>query len=139
MSEVIFLLRAAGLKATPARQFVLQLLRGAQQPMSHAEVLLQVERLNGVMLDRVTLYRVLDSLVGTGLALRAADARGVARFSAREALHSHDEHMHFRCTDCGGVFCLNAAPPPPPELPSGFSLEATQYDVSGVCAKCHHR
>ena len=131
MSAPIDLLRAAGVKVTPGRVRVLDALMGASQPMSHAEVETLLPDA-----DRVTLYRVLDSLVACGLALRAVDTRGVFRFSASGPHRRHDGHVHFRCTGCGGVFCLKAAPPQPPKLPRGFRLEHVEYDVRGTCAQC---
>jgi Fur family ferric uptake transcriptional regulator len=131
MSATTDLLRAAGIKVTPGRVRVLDVLRSAQQPVSHADLETQLADA-----DRVTLYRVLDSLVACGLALKAADARGVFRFSAAGAPRPHDGHVHFRCVDCGGVFCLKAPPPPPPKLPRGFRLADIEYDVRGTCAGC---
>ncbi len=71
-----------------------------------------------------------------GLALKAVDPRGVFRFSAAGAQRRHADHIHFRCTGCGGVFCLKAEPPPPPKLPRGFRLNEVAYDVRGLCAGC---
>jgi Fur family ferric uptake transcriptional regulator len=134
MSSTADFLRAAGIKVTPGRVRVLDALRAAPQPLSHADLEAQLADA-----DRVTLYRVLDSLVACGLALKAADARGVFRFSAAGVPRPHDGHVHFRCTDCGGVFCLKAAPPPPPKLPRGFRLAEVAFDVRGTCAACSGR
>lgn len=134
MSATANFLRAAGLKVTPGRVRVLDALRAAPQPLSHADIEALLPDA-----DRVTLYRVLDALVACGLALKATDARGVFRFSASGAQREHGGHVHFRCTDCGGVFCLKAAPPPPPKLPRGFRLAEVDYDVRGTCADCVRR
>ena len=134
MSASVDLLRAAGVKVTPGRVRVLDALAGAAGPLSHADLETRFPDA-----DRVTLYRVLDSLVACGLALKAVDARGVFRFSASGARREHSGHVHFRCTDCGGVFCLKAAPPPPPKLPRGFRLAEADYDVRGTCADCARR
>jgi Fur family ferric uptake transcriptional regulator len=131
MSATANLLRTAGVKVTPGRTRVLDALLAASQPMSHAD--LEVLMPDA---DRVTLYRVLDSLVACGLALKAVDTRGVFRFSASSAQREHSGHVHFRCTGCGGVFCLKAAPPVPPRLPRGFRLAHVEYDVQGTCAQC---
>lgn len=134
MSATANFLRAAGLKVTPGRVRVLDALRAAPQPLSHADIVALLPDA-----DRVTLYRVLDALVACGLALKAADARGVFRFSASGAQREHGGHVHFRCTGCGGVFCLKAAPPPPPKLPRGFRLAEVDYAVRGTCAACARR
>lgn len=132
------LIRAAGVKVTPGRVRVLDLLRAAHQPLCHGEI----ESFLGnheTAIDRVTLYRVLDSLVACGLALKAVDTRGVFRFSAAGVQRRHTEHIHFRCIDCGGVFCLSAEPPPAPKLPRGFRLSDIEFDVRGTCAGCTGR
>jgi Fur family ferric uptake transcriptional regulator len=130
------LIRAAGVKVTRGRVRVLDALRAARQPLSHAEMEALPAGAGDAAIDRVTLYRVLDSLVACGLALKAVDTRGVFRFSAAGAQRRHADHIHFRCTGCGGVFCLKAEPPPPPKLPRGFRLNEVAYDVRGLCAGC---
>jgi Fur family ferric uptake transcriptional regulator len=131
MSATTELLRQAGVKVTPGRVLVLEALSSAAQPLSHSDLELRLPDS-----DRVTLYRNLDSLVACGLALKAVDTRGVFRFSATGAQRQHANHVHFRCTDCGGVFCLKAEPPAPPKLPRGFRLGHVEYDVRGTCAQC---
>jgi Fur family ferric uptake transcriptional regulator len=130
------LIRAAGVKVTRGRVRVLDALQGARQPLCHAEIESLLGADDEAAIERVTLYRILDSLVACGLALKAVDTRGVFRFSAAGAQHRHEGHVHFRCTDCGGVFCLKAEPPPPPKLPRGFRLAEVELDVRGTCADC---
>lgn len=137
--EVIIpnLIRAAGVKVTRGRVRILAQLRAASQPLSHAELEAALADNQGEPVDRVTLYRVLDSLVGSGLALKAVDTRGVFRYSsAGSQQQQHRHHLHFRCIDCGGVFCLDVPPPEPPALPEGFRLIAVEFDVRGTCARC---
>ena len=83
----------------------------------------------------MTLYRVLDWLVENGLAHRNTDASRVFRFSAAAA-GEHTTHVHFRCEECGGVFCLDAALPLAPVLPAGFTLSRMDFDLRGRCAGC---
>lgn len=131
MSNSAALLRAAGLKATSTRVRVFDSLLTARQPMSHADLEALLPDA-----DRVTLYRVLDALVSCGLALKAADARGVFRFSASAVRRAHEGHIHFRCTGCGAVYCLAVPPPRPPRLPRGFRLDEADYELRGACADC---
>lgn len=133
------LLRAAGVKVTRGRVRVLTLLIAAPLPQSHADIDARFAEQGEDVMDRVTLYRVLDSLVACGLVLKATDTRGVFRFSAAKSQHQHPPHLHFRCTDCGSVFCLQTAPPPPPELPQGFRFGAMTCDVCGICPACEQR
>ena len=125
-------IRRRGARATPARVRVLRLLREAPAPLTHAEI---EARLGDMAIDRVTLYRVLDWLVDSGLAHKSADAGRVFRFSAA-SVGEHATHVHFRCELCGGVYCLDASPPVVPELPPGFSLTRMDFDLRGTCARC---
>ncbi|MDR0441650.1 MAG: transcriptional repressor [Candidatus Accumulibacter sp.] len=131
-SAIAEFIRRRGARATPARVNVLRLLREAPTPLSHAEI---EARLGDRAPDRVTLYRVLDWLVDSGLAHKNADAGRVFRFSAA-SLGEHGTHVHFRCESCGGVYCLDASPPAAPALPPGFSLTRMEFDLRGSCARC---
>jgi Fur family ferric uptake transcriptional regulator len=132
VNNVAAQIRSAGARATPARIRVLQLLRAAPAAMTHHDI---EAALGGLSLDRVTLYRVLDWLAEAGLAHKSTDARGVFRFSVAAA-GEHTAHAHFSCDACGRVFCLDAAPPAPPNLPDGFSLSRMEIDLRGRCAAC---
>jgi Fur family ferric uptake transcriptional regulator len=126
-------IHALGARVTPARVAVLRLLGTAQQALSHREV----EDALQAGFDRVTLYRVLDWLVESGLAHRVADSERVFRFSlAAESEQPHQSHAHFRCEACGKVFCLEDIPMPRPNLPSGFSGKTVDYCITGQCARC---
>lgn len=136
--QLVSAIRAAGARATPARVRVLALLQTSPAPLSHTQIEELLSQSGQAALDRVTLYRVLDSLVESGLAHKAADARGVFRFSAAQPDQQHHSHTHFRCTHCGAVFCLDMPLPPAPTLPPGFHLDSMEVDIRGECANCSH-
>ena len=125
-------IRCTGARATPARVRVLHLLRSAPTALTHNEI---EAALGAPSIDRVTLYRVLDWLVDSGLAHKNSDVHRVFRFSAAAA-GEHATHVHFRCEHCGRVFCLEAAPPVAPILPTGFVLSRMDFDLRGRCADC---
>lgn len=126
-------IHAVGARATPARLAVLDLLDRASQALSHREI----EEALGAGFDRVTLYRVLDWLVESGLGHRVTDAGRVFRFSlAAPDTASHKEHAHFRCEACGKMFCLADIPVPAATLPAGFAGRAVEYCITGQCAQC---
>lgn len=129
------LLRTLGARLTAPRIQVLRALLAAPAPLSHRELLDRLREASAEI-DRVTVYRVLDWLVDQGLAQKAADARRTFRFSAADPRLAHESHVHFRCTRCGGVFCLKEAPPPRPRLPRGFRLSRVNVDIEGACAGC---
>jgi Fur family transcriptional regulator, ferric uptake regulator len=130
------LIRAAGVKVTRGRVRVLEALLASARPCGHGDLEVRLAGDSEPAMDRVTLYRVLDSLVDCGLALKAVDARGVFRYSAVATHRQHAGHVHFRCLACGAVYCLSSPPPSPPRLPRGFRLSELELDVRGTCADC---
>ena len=127
-------LRAAGLRSTPQRQLILEVL--GRSPLRHwtaDEVLREVgERYPGF--NRSTVYRVLDSLVGAGLAVQHI-INAVARYEL-----ASDVHHHLVCHNCHAVFDLT-----PTDLRAvatvarrqhGFVVGAVGVTVEGTCAAC---
>lgn len=125
------LLASHGLRRTPVRLAVLQALGDARRALSHAEL----EAALPGPVDRVTLYRVLDSLVDAGLALRQVGDDRTNRFSLADG-GDHGAHSHFHCDDCGRVFCMPLKPPRKPALPPGFALEGADLRLHGHCPDC---
>lgn len=126
--------RRTGARVTRPRVAVLAALLAAQRALTHHGIERQVNRLLGI--DRVTIYRVLEWLVASGLAHRISGDDRVWRFNAAEEEHAH-EHAHFKCNDCGDVICLEksvAARSIP--LPSGYHPQEIELTVKGLCADC---
>lgn len=134
-SDIAEALRSAGGRATYARVRILALIKAASFPLSHAEIETMLEQ-DAHPVDRVTIYRVLDWLADAGLAHKAADGRGVFHFTVSNPDSKHAQHTHLRCTDCGGVFCLDAPAPPLPALPRGFRFGGMSLDIRGTCPRC---
>ena len=132
-------IRATGARVTSSRVRVLSFLQSAQGSLRHGDIEEALGREAMPRIDRVTLYRVLEWLCDHGLAHKAADAHGVFRFSAAVPNAQHGRHVHFRCTECGGVRCLDMEVPSPPPLPKGFRLTGVELDIRGECAGCARR
>jgi Fur family transcriptional regulator, ferric uptake regulator len=124
-------LAQAGLRRTQLRITVLQALAAKSHALSHNDI---VQAIDGPV-DRVTLYRALDSFVEAGLVTRQIGADRISRFMLG-ALAEHDGHSHFTCERCGAVYCMPEVPPPPTHLPTGFELHGAQLHYSGDCASC---
>jgi len=99
------LLRQAGLRATPARIATLTLMSQASKPLSHAEV---TAELDGLAVDKATVFRNLNDLVSVNLLRRAELGDHVWRFElVNSAGHECSPHPHFLCIDCGTVSCMD--------------------------------
>ncbi|MDP2154493.1 MAG: transcriptional repressor [Sulfuricella sp.] len=133
-TEDIFL--AAGERPTPARCAVLATLLAAERALTHLEI---GKRLGeGIKVNRVTLYRVLEWLVQHRLAHKIAGEDRVWRFNAslpaEEASH---RHAHFQCNRCGSVSCLEGMPTAfALSLPAGFRSQEVELTIRGICAVC---
>lgn len=96
-------LRDKGLRATPCRLAVFDLLRAADVPMSHGDV---ADRLALESWDRATIYRNLTDLAEAGLARRIDVGDHVWRFEMVRGDHGAGTHVYFVCTECGSIECL---------------------------------
>lgn len=139
--------RATGARVTGARVRVLAVLMRADEALTHHDVQRRLE-LGGEtdLLDRVTLYRVLDWMVEAGLAHRVSGPDRVWRFSAHAdpgASPAHPRHGHFKCRDCERMFCMKASPgfgrSVRAMLPEGFAGDEIELTVLGRCAGCAAR
>jgi Fur family transcriptional regulator, ferric uptake regulator len=129
-------LHAAGLRATPARIAVLDVLHGAQAGATHGEV---VDALEGRGWDRATIFRNLVTLVDAGLAVRNDLGDHVWRFSVATQSTGVHEHPHLLCTACGTVTCI-----PGMELrvakgarvPRSVRAQSVEIALRGLCDAC---
>lgn len=135
LAEVQETLRKSGLRSTSARIAVIQFLRKATRPLSHAEVAAEMSSLG---LDKATVFRNLNDLTEAGLLSRSELGDHVWRFELRDEKHSHGGgHPHFLCVDCGSVTCL-----PDSLMPDRLKQKAesvgriTEILVRGHCRKC---
>jgi Fur family transcriptional regulator, ferric uptake regulator len=131
-------LRRAGLRRTPVRVGVIEVLTRSGRPMSVPQIL---GRMKGV--DSVTVYRTLNTFSRKGLVHRVRGEDRSWLYAASDENGSEDvhRHPHFVCEACGRVECLESS-----EIPRGFiqSLGVAEgYTVAypevvlhGTCPKC---
>ncbi|MEM7812483.1 MAG: transcriptional repressor [Planctomycetota bacterium] len=128
-------IRAAGLRATPARVATLLVLRRSAAPLTHAEVSAELAE---AAIDKATVFRSLSALVDAGLSRRFEVGDHVYRFEqvvpGEAATH---RHPHFLCTVCGVVSCLDHA-----GVSSGIRRvcetigDVTDIVLRGRCREC---
>lgn len=118
---------------TPSKQAVLTMLQNAGSALSQDMIEAQMK---GIM-DRVTIYRVLNTFCEDGITHRILSDDGKYYYalchSCSDTSHSHD-HFHFRCLSCAVVECL------PQQivltLPQGYRMATANCWVSGYCKSC---
>jgi Fur family transcriptional regulator, ferric uptake regulator len=131
------LLKSNGLKRTAAREAILKLLADAERPLSHHDIL--NNKSSKVHLDRVTVYRTLETLQNKGLLHRIQGMDGTWRFCRHRSEAPGEcagNHIHFLCSKCDQMSCLPEQPLPWIETPAGAIVHSKQLVVHGHCAAC---
>ena len=131
-------LRGAGLRSTSPRLVVLRRLFAASSPISHSEL---YEGLAPEGLDRATVYRNLVDLAEAGLVERTDVGDHVWRFELKRNRPGSDAsgHVHFTCTACGTVSCLDDVElkvRPGKSAPRAVSRQKVEVALRGVCDSC---
>ena len=129
------LLKAHGLKNTRQRQIVLEELAKVNNALSQPEL----EKKLGKEMDRVTLYRILSSFEEKGIVHSVLDLHGTTNYASCStdctAGHHHDQHLHFNCTNCMKIFCLDVKIPNV-KMPVGFKASNINTTALGICSNC---
>jgi Fur family ferric uptake transcriptional regulator len=129
------ILKRHGLKNTRQRKVVLEEFAKTDTALSQPDL---EKRLTGEM-DRVTLYRILSSFEESGILHSVLDKHGTMNYASCSAScsadHHHDEHIHFNCTNCKKIFCLEVTIPQV-QVPKGFVASQLSLTVTGLCNSC---
>jgi Fur family ferric uptake transcriptional regulator len=138
LAEIRTQIRAAGMRSTAPRISVLERLRRADAPLSHAEI---TEELLPLGFDRATIYRNLVDLAEAGLVSRVELGDHVWRYEVRgpEPREGEGEHPHFVCNDCGTVSCLPTVSVdihPAPGSRRSVVAEISDVVLKGRCESC---
>ncbi len=134
--QFIELLDKHQLKKTEPRLKVLSILAKRKVATSQPEL----EQMLSTDVDRVTLYRILKTFEEKGILHRVLDLNGTANYamcSSECDEHQHqDQHLHFNCTVCNNVYCLDDLHFPAVKMPKGFKMESISFVATGICNKC---
>ena len=128
-------LRSAGLRATQPRIAMLGKLGTARSPLSADELHRSLGRSG---MDRVTVYRTLESFKRVGIVREIDLKRGYALFELRD---EHDHH-HLVCVSCGktedftGCNIDSLAKRALRNSSSFTSISEHSLELFGVCVTC---
>ncbi len=120
-------------RTTSSKKAVQRILETANSAMSQPMIQDQLD----IPINRVTIYRILESFEEDGLVHMTMGSDGVKYYalchSCTEHHHVHD-HFHFQCTSCGQIECLDDKVEV--KLPEGYQLDSVNAVLTGVCGKC---
>ena len=85
--------------------------------------------------DRATIYRTLKTFRETGI-IHPVSAEGSA---TKYVLKKEpEEHLHFKCTNCGDITCLADIQMSGYRLPKGYKKIDTNFLIIGICNECNN-
>lgn len=142
--ELIEVLRSRGLRATPLRIVLLQVLRGASQPHSietlHQETrrAMKNQRVQSRgSFDLVTLYRNINSFEQVGFVSKVEIGTGRSLYEFVTPVQAHRHHVI--CTDCEKIEYLDVCGLEPHLKileERGYRKLRHRLQFSGICSKC---
>lgn len=119
---------------TGSKAHILQLISQSETALSHHDL----QQIIGDAKNRVTIYRILDKLVEEGAVHKVIDTDGISKFAAcHQCAHNHHvhNHVHFSCTQCHEVTCLNDLIPSF-EISENYTVLESNFVLSGICPAC---
>lgn len=134
------LLRHFGLKVTETRMKVLNVLTQSKVALTHSDI---SSRIGDDQLDKVTLYRTLNTFVESGLAHKVAteNRKWLYALLLNNSNHSHEanDHAHFICDVCDRIYCLPLAFSNcelAADRKNGFIIRSHEHRLHGICPDC---
>lgn len=127
-------LHTRNLKATHNRIEVLNAIEEHDKAIPYSKIQKQVDAI-----DRVTLYRTLNALMESGLIHKVSVENdetfyAICSTKCTDKAHNH-QHVHFRCTECKEVSCVQATGLETLSIP-GYSVASFEIQAVGVCKSC---
>ncbi|MFZ9660960.1 MAG: Fur family transcriptional regulator [Chitinophagaceae bacterium] len=135
-NEVIDILKRNQLSITDSRKSILQQFVQSKVALAHHEL----ERNTSEKIDRVTIYRTIQTFMDKGILHTIPTADNTIRYAlCKEECsegHHHDDHVHFVCERCGITTCLDETAIPSIPLPKGYKSTQVNILVNGICKSC---
>lgn len=133
---IIDQLKDKGLRITPQRRAILEIIVSAPTLKTVAEIWHEVQgEYPDIGLD--TVYRNLNMLVDMGVLIPIV---GVGKSPARYELAAAAHHHHIICIKCGATTCLDFCPIDPQFIVmlrrNGYELVRHNVELFGLCSEC---
>ena len=136
MKKTIDILKQNRLSVTDSRQQIIELFLLKGGALSHADI----EKNLPDSLDRVTVYRTLQTFVEKGIIHLIPTTDNSIKYALCKndcaPGHHHDNHVHFICDECEKTICLDDVTIPAVKLPRGFTPQHAEMVVTGLCVDC---
>jgi Fur family ferric uptake transcriptional regulator len=129
------ILKDKNLSETPFRKEVLAVFAKYDNAIS-----LSVIEENLKNFNRITLYRTIKIFIEKGIIHEIAISGEASNYAicqkeCTRITHTH-KHIHFKCTSCSVVTCVNMDKFPTILLPN-YKITQLEIQASGLCEKCN--
>ena len=124
------ILESTKLSKTASRLEILEVFLGSDVGLSEKEI---DEHIDGKY-NRATIYRTLKTFREKGIIHPVVSENEMTRYVLRK---EPQNHVHFKCEQCGNVFCLTQVKISDPALPEGFVQKEINFLVTGKCPACN--
>ncbi len=134
INQIKNLLQSRNLKATSTRLSLLKEMAKNDSAMNYSAIQKALSPI-----DRVTLYRTLQSLKEKGIIHKAFQDGSEVYFAicgnSCEENNHHHEHVHFKCINCDTISCEKLDKIIDVSL-LGFIINKIAINLEGVCNRC---
>jgi Fur family ferric uptake transcriptional regulator len=137
-SRAAGLLKATGLRKTPVRTGVIDILSASRQPLDVPQIIAKLPSHT----DAVTVYRTLNTFARKKLVHRVRGEDRSWRYAMGDAqVKDSHRHPHFVCERCGKVECLSLSKIPDDlvkllHIGKAYSVSYAEVVLHGYCQKC---
>ena len=120
-------------RTTEKRLALLELLMDGPKAFAFSEI----EKQLSISMDRVTIYRTLQTFEAVGLVTRMVDHKGICLYMFNHKDHGNlSMHPHLRCKECGKVICLPPLPHEYLEELKKYKIDKMYFLMEGICPEC---
>ncbi len=126
------LLQSRNLRRTSCRQGILDILAHSTAALTENEIKALLDKSH----DRTTFYRSFKTLIDNNLVHRIVVDNLVVKYALNPQSYSSGEHVHFYCTRCDNILCIENSHVSGISLPVGFEAVETEVIIKGTCKSC---
>ncbi|MFW5820463.1 MAG: Fur family transcriptional regulator [Bacteroidota bacterium] len=131
------LLKEHNFSLTEGRIQLMETLSAADCPLSEKEI----EILLPAAINKTTIYRNLSSLSEKGLVQKIISGDSFKYKLNSSYIHKNhnNEHIHFQCSRCNRVICMEDLKVKEYTLPKGYDKIENQFLIIGICKDCNEK
>lgn len=118
------------LSKTSGRREILEVFLKNESALSEKEIKDKTD----IQCDRATIYRTLNTFVNAGILHAIRNDEGPVKYVIKK---EPEDHIHFKCTDCGKLVCLPDIRISNIQLPAGYTQKESNFLVIGTCNRCN--